>query len=178
MDSFDAAFWVGKLARAEFFAAELFEEGFRSAFPVARENCGLPIPTPPANWWQYCALYKWPDGRIETAGFCNWIRYDEVYLLGGIVVRRDIYRRMPAAHREACSRLGGFAQIMADTAARELTDCAAWFGYTGDGKSSNIAWRVGFATTSHRHLIVKWFTTLPPTDQERLIAKIAAIGPF
>jgi hypothetical protein len=32
--------------------------------------------------------------------------------------------------------------------------------------------------TRHRYLIVKWFATLPAADQDRLIDRIAGIGPF
>ncbi|MEP7183084.1 MAG: hypothetical protein ABI886_12950 [Betaproteobacteria bacterium] len=178
MTGFDASLWVGPLRHAEFFATDLFDEGFRAAFPVPRDNCGLSIPTPPSNWRQYCALYKWPNGRIETVGFCNWIRHDDVYLLGGIVARRNFYRRLPADHWARCRERGGVAQILAETGAAELTDCSAWFGYTGDRKSSLLSLRVDFQPTPHRYLIVKWFATLAPDAQARLFDRIAAIGPF
>jgi len=52
---------------AEAHAAELFRECFNAPFPVPRDNAGLPIPTPPENWRQYVALYRWPDGKEEAA---------------------------------------------------------------------------------------------------------------
>ncbi len=107
----------------------------RSPFPVPRDNCGLSIPTPPENWRQYVAFYKWPDGAIEAVGFCNWIKYGEVYLEGGMCVRRNFYRRLPRQHWDACKDSGGLAQIIMESAARELTDCSAWFGYCGDKKA-------------------------------------------
>ena len=41
---------------AEAYAADLFRECFNAPFPVPRDNAGLSIPTPPANWRQYVAV--------------------------------------------------------------------------------------------------------------------------
>ena len=70
------------------------------------------------------------------------------------------------------------SQILAETGAADLTDCSAWFGYTGDRKSSVLSLRVDFRPTPYRYLIVKWFAALPPAAQTALIDKIAGIGPF
>ena len=159
-------------------ASALFEECFRAPFPVPRENCGLPIPTPPEKWHQYVAIYEWPDGARETVGFCNWIRYRDVYLEGGMCVRESIYRRMPKEHFRACREQGGIAQMMMATAAAELNDAAAWFGYCGDAKALAVDLRAGYVPTPHRHVIVKWFRNLPEAQRDELIASIAALGPF
>jgi hypothetical protein len=145
---------------------------------VPREGCGLPIPTPPQNWHQYVALYRWPDGREEAVGFCNWIRHGDVYLQGGMCARENVYRRMPKEHFRACREHGGIAQMMMATAARELNDAIAWFGYCGDAKAMAVDLRAGYVRTSHPHLIVKWFREVPAAERERLVESIAAIGPF
>ena len=116
---------------AERYAAELFRERFNAPFPVPRENAGLAIPTPPQHWRQYVALYRWPDGTEETVGFCNWIKHGEVYLEGGMCVRKSFYRRLPRDQFRECNATGGVAQLMMEQAARELTDCKAWFGFCG-----------------------------------------------
>lgn len=178
MDAFDRAFRVERFDSAEYFAGQLFAESFGTAFPVPRDRCGLSIPTPRENWHQYVAFYKWSDSAIEAVGFCNWIRYDDVYLEGGMCVRRSFYRRLPAAQFAALRDRGGVAQLMMETAARRLNDCPAWFGYCGDRKASIVDARVGFVPTGYRHLIVKWFADLPAAEQQHLIEKIAAIGAF
>lgn len=175
---FDARLRVQRFDNAAAYAADLFRESFAIDFPVPRDNCGLSIPTPPQNWRQYVAFYAWPDAHEEAVGFCNWIRYDEVYLEGGMCVQRNFYRRLPRDEWERCRARGGVAQIMMETAAAELDDCPAWFGYCGDRKASIVDARVGFEPTPYRYLIVKWFRQLPQDERTRLVDKVARIGPF
>jgi len=160
------------------YASDLFRESFNAPFPVPRDNCGLSIPTPPANWRQYVALYRWPDGSEETVGFCNWIKYRDVYLEGGMCVKKSFYRRLPRAEFHDIHARGGVAQMMMEAAARELTDCKAWFGYCGDAKALAVDLRAGYETTDHKYLIVKWFADLPANERRALVDSIAAIGPF
>lgn len=178
MGAFTANLRIFDAVNAERYAAELFRESFNAPFPVPRENAGLPIPTPPANWRQYVALYRWPDGTEETVGFCNWIKHGEVYLEGGMCVRKSFYRRLPREEFRECNAAGGVAQLVMEQAARELTDCTAWFGFCGDAKALAVDLRVGYIPTEHRHLIVKWFKEVPVEKRRRLIESIAAIGPF
>lgn len=176
--AFDAALSVFRFRNAAFFASDLFEEAFRSPFPVPRQACGLPIDSSPETWHQYVAFYRWPDARFEAVGFCNWIRHGDVYLEGGMCVRRNFYRRLPREHWQACKARGGVAQIMMETAERELADCAAWFGYCGDKQAYRVDERVGYEATRYRYLIVKWFRDLPAAEREALIDDVARIGPF
>jgi hypothetical protein len=178
MKSFDESLHVAFFRNAQYFAADLFYESFGIAFPVPRENAGLSIPTPPDNWWQEVAFYKSSEGRIEIVGFCNWIRYADCYLCGGMCVRRDFYRRLPREHWLACRERGGVAQIMLETAFRDLTDCVAWFGYCGDKKAYIVDIRAGFKPTRHRYLIVNWNADLPEAEKRALEDRLAGIGPF
>lgn len=178
MPTFDDSIRIFDARNAESLASELFRESFGADFPVPRDNSGLAIPTPPENWRQYVALYRWEDGREETVGFCNWIRYRDVYLEGGMCVRNTFYRRMPREHFRDCQARGGIAQLMMATAARELTDCKAWFGHCGDAKAMAVGLRAGYVPTEHKYLIVKWFAGLPEAEGKALIDSIAAIGPF
>src|SRR3954462_10284499 len=103
MDLLDGRLRIFESQDAAALAGELFVECFRIPFPVPRDDCGLAIPTPPQNWRQYVALYRWPDGREEVVGFCNWIRYQDVYLEGGMCVRANFYRRMPRGDYRECA---------------------------------------------------------------------------
>jgi hypothetical protein len=169
---------VFQTANAEYFAADLFWESFRVPFPIPRDECGLSIPTPPHLWHQYVALYKGPSNCIRTVGFCNWIRYGDMYLEGGMCVDRHFYRTLSRQEWTDCRGAGGIAQIIMETAARELADAPAWFGYCGDKQAYQVDLRAGYVQTSHKFLIVKWFRDLPTSEQERLTAKAAQIGPF
>lgn len=178
MNAFDDAFSVVRFDDASFFAAQLFEESFRVPFPVPRDDCGLPIPTPKSAWHQFVAFYAWPEGLFEPVGFCNWIRYGDVYLEGGMCVRRTFYRRLPRPHWQACKARGGVAQIMMETAASRLGDCDAWFGYCGDKKAYLVDARVGFEPTDRKYLIVKWFRTVDAARRAELIRRVDQVGPF
>ena len=178
MHSLNDALSVAAVSNARFLAGQLFFDSFAQPFPVPRDNAGLAIATPPETWRQYVALYKWSDLHIEPVGFCNWIRYGEVYLEGGLCVRRGFYRRLPRNHWQACNQAGGIAQIMMETAARELNDCSAWFGYVGDKMSSIVTARAGYQKTRYKYLIVKWFKDLPEEQKRALEESIDRIGPF
>jgi hypothetical protein len=178
MNSFDESLHVSFFRNAHYFAADLFYEAFAIPFPVPRENAGLSIATPPENWRQQVAFYKWSETHIEPAGFCNWIRYADGYLCGGLCVRSDFYRSLPREHWLVCRERGGVAQIMLETAFRELTDCVAWFGYCGDKKAYIVGIRAGYQPTRHPYVIVKWNADLPDAQRRELEDRIAGIGPF
>ncbi|MEP6996058.1 MAG: hypothetical protein ABI900_00340 [Betaproteobacteria bacterium] len=178
MSTFSESFEVVRFANAGFFASHLFWDSFRAPFPVPRDGCGLPIPTPPEAWRQYVAFYKWAENSFEPVGFCNWIRYGDVYLEGGMCVHATIYRRMSRDQWAECRSRGGIAQLMMEAAARELNDCDAWFGFCGDRKAWIVDARFGYVSTDKKYLIVKWFRELSPARQQELIEQVAKIGPF
>ncbi len=159
-------------------AAPLFRESFKSDFPTPRATRVLGVPIEPADWRQYVAMYRWPDGQEECVGFCNWIRYKDVYLEGGLAVKRDFYRRLDREHFVACRMRGGIAQIVMEAAATELNDCVAWFGYCGDAKALQVDLRVGYVQTEHAFVIVKWMRELSVADQRQWIDEVIRIGPF
>lgn len=172
------AFAAVPVNNAQYFVGDLFEESFGSPFPVPRDNCGLSISTPVENWRQFVGLYKWPDDRIETVGFCNWIKFGPVYLEGGLCVRAGFYRRLPRDHFRECSQLGGVAQLMMEAAENTLIDCEAWFGYCGDKKAHQAGLRVGYIPLKTRYLIAKWFMDLSDSRKQVLEDCVAKIGPF
>jgi len=169
---------IMQTADAAYFASKLFRDSFGVPFPVPREHCGLPIPTPPHLWHQYVALYKDANDSIRTIGFCNWIRYGDMYLEGGMCVDRHFYRSLPKDEWRDCRGGGGIAQLMMATAANELNDASAWFGYCGDKQAYLADLNAGYVPTRHKYLIVKWFKTLTTQQQDVLVEAAARIGPF
>lgn len=178
MDSFLQRLAIFRESNAEAYAADLFKECFGAPFPVPRRDAGLAIETPPEDWRQFVAVYTWEDGKRETVGFCNWIRYADAYLEGGLCVRPTFYRRLPRARFLECKAAGGIAQLLMERAAGELNDCKAWFGYCGDAKSLAVTLRTGYQLTDHKYLIVRWFGETSEEDRRNLIAAIQRIGPF
>ena len=82
-----------------------------------------------------------------------------------------------AAIYDALER-GGIAQIVMETAAMQLTDCVAWFGYCGDAKALRVDLRAGYVQIGHPYLIVKWMRTLPDPLKQAWIDDVTRIGPF
>jgi hypothetical protein len=177
MPALDEALRIFRPADAKRYAADLFRESFNVGFPVPQDN-SLPIPTPPQNWRQYVATYRWPDGREETVGFCNWILWRGVYLGGGMCVQKTFYRRLPREQFAECQARGGIAQMLLEAAFRELDDCIGWFGYCGDKKAMVVDLRAGFRPTRHPLVVVKWREEPTPPVRDELIDAVAAIGPF
>jgi len=178
MNDFEESLHIAFFSNARYFAADLFQESFKIPFPVPRENAGLSIPTPPENWRQEVAFYKWSETHLEAVGFCNWIHYAGCYLCGGMCVRRDFYRRLPKEQWLVCRERGGVAQIMLETAFQQLTDCQAWFGYCGDKRAYIVDMRAGFRPTRFRYVIVKWNGDLEDTRKRALEDRVVDIGPF
>jgi hypothetical protein len=176
--SFRESIEIVDLQNASYFATDLFKECFASTFPVPRDYLGLSHNPRSGTWHQYVAFYKWAETHIEPVGFCNWIRHGDVYLEGGMCVRRNFYRRLPKEHWSECKLVGGIAQLVMEAAANSLNDADAWFGYCGDKKAYAVDMRVGYRPTRHPFLIVKWFRDLPRNRQEELEDQIALLGPF
>ena len=176
--TFTESIEVIDLENAAFFASDLFRESFGHDFPAPQNDVANPGHGSGRTWHQYVAFYKWTETHLEPVGFCNWIRLGDVYLEGGMCVRRNFYRRLPKDHWAECKRLGGVAQIIMESAVNTLNDADAWFGYCGDKKARLVDMRVGYRPTRHTFLIVKWFRDLPRQRQEELENQIAAIGPF
>jgi len=178
MKSFADSLHVVGLWNAKFFAEDLFRESFASDFPVPPEVSSLSTSARGADWYQYVAFYKWSEASIEPVGFCNWIRHGDAYLEGGMCVRKNFYRRLSRPHWQECKLRGGIPQIMMDTAAEKLNDCAAWFGHCGDKKALSVVTRFGYHLTDRPHVIVKWFRDMPTERKQELIDQVAALGPF
>ena len=178
MTAFNDALKVFETKDAARHANALFQESFNSPFPVPVAYPILETQIQPEDWHQYVAIYTWPDGTAECVGFCNFIKYKDVYLEGGLAVQKNFYRRLMKAHFSECSARGGIAQIVMETAATELTDCAAWFGYCGDAKALQVDLRAGYVQTAHPHLLVKWMQPLSATQKQAWIDEVTRIGLF
>ena len=178
MPTFSESLKVFESKDAASYAGALFRESFNSAFPVPVAYRILDTQINIEDWRQFVAIYTWPDGSEECVGFCNWIRYKDVYLEGGLAVKKNFYRRLAKPEFAECTARGGIAQIVMETAATQLTDCVAWFGYCGDPKALRVDLRAGYVQIDHPYLIVKWMREFSESERQRWIDDITTIGPF
>jgi hypothetical protein len=180
--SFAEALKIDDVGDATLIAGDLFQASFNSVFPTPRDFQLGTDSVKKSAWHQYVARYTHLGGSVECVGFCNWIRHadicGDVYLEGGMCVKKNFYRGLPKAEFLECKAHGGVAQMMMETAARDLNDAAAWFGYCGDHMAYRVDQRVGYQPTTHKHLIVKWTRDLDDQAKDALIDSIAKIGPF
>ena len=173
----DSTFVLG-MQDASWFATDLFREGFGSAFPKPQDGALLAIPTPRDCWHQYVAFYKWSETNVEPVAFVNFIRFENVYLEGGVCARKNFYRRLPPDHWRECKGRGGIAQVVMEQAMLELNDADAWFGHTSNQPAWLAGERLGYQITRHQYLKVKWFRELPDERKREIEDRINAIGSF
>lgn len=178
MNTFNEALRVFESKDAATYAGALFQESFNCAYPVPGAYRILDTQIQPDDWRQFVALYTWPDGNSECVGFVNYVKYKDIYLGGGLAVQKNFYRRLPKPVFAECSARGGIAQIVMETAATQMTDCDALFGYCGDAKAMQVDLRVGYVRTAHPYLIVKWMRKLPAPEMQAWIDDVTRIGPF
>ncbi len=163
---------------ASYFATDLFREAFGSAFPKPHDGALMAIPTPRECWRQFVAFYKWSETNIEPVAFSNYIRFENVYLEGGVCARKNFYRRLPPDHWRECKDRGGIVQILMEQAMREIDDADACFGHTSINPMWLVGERIGFQVTRHPYLKVKWFRDLPEARKREIEDRINAIGAF
>jgi hypothetical protein len=159
-------------------AGALFHSSFRQAFPVPAPCRILGTDVSVQDWRQFVAIYTWPDGSEECAGFLNYIRYKNVHLGGGMCVKAGFYRRLSREHFAECRHAGGVAQLLLDTSAVTLADAIALFVYSGDAKAIRVILRAGYVPTPYRHLLIKELRASDPLIIKGTIDEIARIGPF
>jgi hypothetical protein len=144
-------------------AGALFKQAFRAEIPRFPRH--------------FVLLRKTLQGDIPI-GYVHYTKSANAYLGGGLAVSAMEFRKLEKHTAELVRREGGFAEWAVRTSCECLDDADAVFAYMGDAKSIRVNTRVGFSFTGRRHLYALWKRQLPPDEQEALIERIAAIGPF
>lgn len=144
----DGEFVVSKVDEAAFFVEHLFRQTF-----------GDPTPTIPTH---YVAFQRRAGNRISPVGYYHVSYCGEYALVGGLCVDPGLRKR-------------GIGELLERYVYRDAGATKAYFAHVGDPARSR---RVGFVETEHPHLVVCWMVELPIEEQSRLIAQVAALGPF
>jgi hypothetical protein len=132
--------------------------------------------SPPPDYPQHFVARHRATG--VPAGYVHYTRHsDGVYLCGGLCVDKGIYRKLTADERRVAKGHGSLSRWLLNESIALLTGKAAVFAYTGNLLSVRDGLASGFVSTRHPRLIVQWHAA-PREEQPRLVAAIAAIGPF
>jgi hypothetical protein len=117
---------------------------------------------PPAEPVHYVAFARMDPSRFEVVGYYHVAYRDDFALVGGLCVATQYRRR-------------GIAERLERIAFEERRDAKAFFAYAGDPTRAR---RVGFVDTDYQHLLVSWVVPLPPDEQQGMIDRVGALGPF
>ena len=100
------------------------------------------------------------------------------HLVGGLCVDERVYRVFPKWLRDQVHDEGGLATIMTNGTVALLEGNAPVFGHIGDLRSRQAALRAGFGDTDDAHLMARWRAPLSDEEKRRVVAQVAALGPF
>jgi hypothetical protein len=139
---------VVKVDDATFFIADLFQRTF-----------GDPPPLTPAHYVAFCKL---DSSTFEAVGYYHVTFCGEYALVGGLCVDEH-YRNK------------GIGEKLERIVFEDGGETKAFFAYVG---SPTRARRVGFVDTNYEHLMVRWMKAVSAVEQERILAEVAALGPF
>ncbi len=118
--------------------------------------------TPPDEPAHYAAFQREHPSLFRVIGYFHVRFRPEYALVGGLCVA-------PAF------RGTGVGQALELAPERDAGNVKAFFAYAGNPARAE---RIGYRATGHDHLLVKWLQPVTAAEAERLIAEVAALGPF
>jgi len=142
---------IVKVDDAAFFIADLFRRTFAES--------------PPLTPVHYVAFYKATPALFEPIGYYHVDQRGEYALVGGLCV-------------DPRYRQKGLGEQFSRIAFEDARENKAFFAYIGNPISDTIARKIGYIETNQKHLMVKWMKPLAAEERERIIAEVAALGPF
>jgi len=126
----------------------------------------------------FVASQRVDGGALRVASYIHYTAWGrEAWLCGGLCVDRQAYSRAAPADAAEWKRAGGIGEIVLRDTLSRLTDRIV-FGYCGDARQWQHDLNVGFVPAGPPHLLVIWNSVLPLPEQEKLIARAAAMGAF
>jgi hypothetical protein len=140
------------------------------------QTFGHAIPEFPRH---FVAFYHAPETPPRVVAYIHYTPWEHLgWLCGGLCVDPNAYASAGAEEALTWKRAGGIGEILLrDTLAR-LVDRPAIFGYCGSALQWQHDLNVGFMPAGPKHLLVIWNRQVPPAEQEQMIQRIVALGPF
>src|SRR5437773_8603088 len=131
--SIDDIIRVEEVSDAEFFICYLFRRRFHG--------------DPPNYPRHFVAFYQPVRSRLEAVGFVHYLKHEDSYLCGGLVIDERRYRQMPADHRRVIKAAGGIAEKMLRVTFARLANVQAIWGHVGVALAEMVVPRAGFRRT-------------------------------
>lgn len=149
---------------AEFYAGDLFRRVF-----------GAPIPDYPRH---LVCLYQSAPGVLRTAGYAHFSVFESFHLIGGLMVDKSLYPSIPKEHLAELQADNSIAQFILREAIPLLGKATAIFAYTGDARSRELNFRVGYVATHLEKLYAYWQVDLPEAVKRAAAERVMKIAPF
>ncbi|QJR09466.1 hypothetical protein DSM104443_00510 [Usitatibacter rugosus] len=119
--------------------------------------------------------------RLPDRAVCGYVHLTpiepEVFLVGGLCVDKDAYRRMSAENRQEVAGHGSLSRWLLEQSIHIAGSKRAVFAYTGNVMSRRDCEALGFVAAAGPYLLVQWHAQ-PEGQRRELIEKIAGLGPF
>lgn len=147
-----------------FLAGDLFRRVF-----------GQPIPDYPSH---FVCLHRADDGALSTAGYVHFSTFESVHLVGGFVVDRELYRRLPSGHLEELRPSLTIGEHLMREAIRALPPSNAVFAFMADRRSIEVNERVGYVPTHLPNLYAFWRRDLASDARRAIAERVLRVTPF
>ena len=148
-----------------FFIDELFQKVFADSAPSYGNSV--------------VCFYRKNRHQFIPVCYVNFTLYDEVMLAGGAITDTFAFRNMPQSLIGDVKKAGGiYLHVLKFSVHQFRKDCEAYFGYTANKLSLEVAIKAGFAPTKYEHLVANFHKPLTSERKSFLIDKVHAIGPF
>lgn len=157
-------FSIIEVPDASFLAGHLFKSTF-----------GVDIPPYPRH---FVALYAPEPGRVRVAGYVHFSAMEGVYLAGGLVADRSLYREIPREHLAGLGPRPSIGEFTMREGIARLGDCLGVFAYIGDARSIEVNRDVGYVPTHVQHLYACWRRELPEDVRHAIAGRVARLTPF
>jgi len=124
-------------------------------------------------------FYRMEPGVFLPLCYVNFLKYENVILVGGAVTNRAGFKHVDPAHAAQIRAEGGAYFKLLKYGFEAFADrCDAFFGRAGDSRAYKVDIQAGFIPTIHQYLIVKFQKPMNDDEKNALIEKINGIGPF
>lgn len=144
--------------------------------PLFRRKFGDPAPDSPSH---VVALYRLNDWTWLPLSYTHFQRFETVILVGGACTDGNALRALPPGVADRIRDAGGSYLALLQWAFRRYADqCDAFFGYCGDARAEAVDLAAGFRKAGPKHLLIHTPNGLDPAAEAKLIARMAALGPF